>query len=109
MKFLVDNQLPQLLSAYLQRRGHECAHVADLGLDEVDDAEVWARCLRDGSVLISKDEDFIFLAWRPRDTGRLLWVRLGNCRNAALIEAFDLEHDRLIAAFESGLRIVELR
>jgi predicted nuclease of predicted toxin-antitoxin system len=109
MKFLVDNQLPPLLSKYLQQHGHDSAHVADLALDEADDLDLWEYCIREGSILISKDEDFVFLAWRPGDIGRLLWVRLGNCRNPALIDAFNVKYDGLITAFESGLRIVELR
>lgn len=30
--------------------------------------------------MISKDEDLLFLANRPGDKGRLVWVRLGDCR-----------------------------
>ena len=109
MKFLIDNQLPPLLCAFLRRRGHDCKHVADLSLDEAEDDELWIYASKDNCVLISKDEDFVFLASRPGDAGRLLWVRLGNCRNAALVEAFELEHDRLISTFDGGAQIVELR
>jgi predicted nuclease of predicted toxin-antitoxin system len=109
MKLLIDNQLPLLLAAHLRQRGHECAHVIDLGLDEADDLDLWVRCIREQYILVSKDEDFVFLVARPDDTGRLIWVRLGNCRNAVLIEAFDRAHDGLVLAFQSGQRIVELR
>jgi predicted nuclease of predicted toxin-antitoxin system len=67
------------------------------------------RACAEGCIVVSKDEDFIALANRPGDTGRLIWVRLGNCRNAALLEAFDRVHDELARAFESGQRIVEVR
>lgn len=109
MKFLVDNQLPLHLAKHLRSLGHDCAHVIDLGLDAADDITVWARCSTDGSILISKDEDFVFLAARPGDTGRLLWVRLGNCRNAALTAAFDRVLDAVLQSFQSGQRVVELR
>jgi predicted nuclease of predicted toxin-antitoxin system len=59
--------------------------------------------------LVSKDEDFVFLANRSSDTARLIWVRLGNCRNVTLLEAFDRAHDGLLAAFQSGQRVVEIR
>ncbi len=94
---------------FLRGRGHECTHVRDVGLDEASDLEVWTRACDEGCIVVSKDEDFIALANRPGDTGRFIWVRLGNCRNAALIEAFDRVHDELVKAFESGQRIVELR
>jgi predicted nuclease of predicted toxin-antitoxin system len=109
MKFLVDNQLPPALAAHLRHRGHECSHVIDLGLDESDDVDLWRYCAARQIALISKDEDFMYFAARPDDTGRLVWVRLGNCRNGPLIEAFDQAHDGILLAFESGQRIVELR
>jgi len=109
MKLLIDNQLPLQLAMFLRGRGHECTHVRDVGLDEASDLEVWTRAGDEGRIVASKDEDFIALANRPGDTGRLIWVRLGNCRNTALIEAFDRAHDELVRAFESGQRIVEVR
>lgn len=109
MKFLIDNQLPQLLAAYLNRRGHESTHVIELKLDEADDKDLWKYAQQDGFILITKDEDFIFLASRPGDSGRMVWVRLGNCRNAALIEAFENSLESLVEVFNTGQRIVELR
>lgn len=109
MNFLIDNQLPLQLAVYLRQRGHDCVHVLELNLDQADDAAVWSQAERDERIVISKDDDFIFLANRPNQTGRLLWVRLGNCRNTTLIAAFDHVHDPLIRAFESGQRVVELR
>jgi predicted nuclease of predicted toxin-antitoxin system len=109
MRFLVDNQLPLLLAAHLRTRGHDGVHVLDIGFDTASDAEVWARATAEGRVVVSKDEDFVFLALRPGDAGRLVWVRLGNCRNRALLDAFDRAHDAMIAAFDAGQRIVEIR
>ncbi len=59
-------------------------------------------------MLVSKDEDFDVLAARLGDQGRLVWVRLGNCRNAALLAAFDAIHDDLVAAIDAGRRVVEV-
>jgi predicted nuclease of predicted toxin-antitoxin system len=109
MKLLIDNQLPLQLAAFLRQSGHECVHVSDIGLDEASDLEVWSRACAEGRIVVSKDDDFIALASRAGDTGRLIWVRLGNCRNAALLEAFAKIHDRLVQVFESGQRVVELR
>ncbi len=89
--------------------GHECTHVCDIGLDNASDVEVWTRAAHDKSIVVSKDDDFVASANRPGDTGRLIWVRLGNCRNTALIAAFERVHDELVEAFHSGHRIVEVR
>jgi predicted nuclease of predicted toxin-antitoxin system len=109
MRLLIDNQLPAALAAHLRGRGHDCVHVADAGLDEASDLDIWNHCIAADRVLISKDEDFVFLSSRPGDAGRLIWVRLGNCRNPALLAAFDTVHDSLLAAFAAGTRVVEVR
>jgi predicted nuclease of predicted toxin-antitoxin system len=109
MRLLVDNQLLLALANHLRARGHDCLHVLDIALDEASDLNVWSFGIRDNRVIVSKDEDFVFLANRPGDGGRLIWVRLGNCRNQALLAAFDQLHDDLVAAIDSGQRIVEVR
>jgi predicted nuclease of predicted toxin-antitoxin system len=109
MKLLIDNQLPLQLAIHLRAKGHECEHVLEVGLDESDDAQLWTRAANAGQVLVSKDEDFVFLANRAGDVGRLIWVRLGNCRNAPLLAAFDQALDAIIHALDSGQRIIELR
>ena len=58
---------------------------------------------------VSKDEDFFILAMRVDDSGRLLWLRIGNCRTAALIASFEKSLPAILDAFQSGQRIVELR
>ncbi len=109
MKLLIDHQLPSALAAFLRRRGHDCTHVANIGLSEAADVVIWDRAERDRAVLVSKDEDFLILVSRPASTGQLVWVRLGNCRNVALLAAFDRVHDRMIAAMASGRRVFEVR
>jgi predicted nuclease of predicted toxin-antitoxin system len=109
MRLLIDNQLPQKLAEHLRGRGHDCVHVADLGLDEALDVALWARALAEQRIVVSKDEDFVLLANRAGDLGRLIWVRLGNTRNEPLLAAFDKVHDDIVAAFDAGQRIVEVR
>ncbi len=49
-------------SPALQSRGIECQHVIDIGLGRATDAEIWDYASRNGCVVISKDEDFLYLA-----------------------------------------------
>jgi len=109
MRFLIDNQLPIALAIHLRERGHDCLHVLELHLEEADDRFLWQYGIRENRVLLSKAQDFIFLAVQPGDTGRLMWLRVGNCRNEALLRSMNEAHERVIAAFESGRRIVEVR
>lgn len=109
MRFVIDNQLPNALAAFLVEHGHEARHVLDDHDEENDDIEIWEKAKTTDTIVVSKDEDFVHLANRRNDNGRLLWVRIGNCRKAHLLTRFSAELDSIIAAFASGIRIVELR
>ena len=39
---------------------------------------------------------------------RLIWVRLGNCRREALVEAFSRSLPDVVAALGEGQRVVEI-
>ncbi len=109
MKFLVDNQLPAALAKWLGGIGVQADHVLDLGLANAPDAVIWARASMDQSIVVSKDDDFFLLANQAGATGRVLWVRVGNCRTQALLARFAVAWPSLQSAFASGQRIVELR
>ncbi|WPJ96546.1 hypothetical protein SH580_02365 [Coraliomargarita algicola] len=59
--------------------------------------------------MISKDEDFFILAMRPKDTGRLLWLRLGNCRTRDLLTMLNQRWSDIENAFSQEQRVVEVR
>ena len=61
MKFLVDAQLPPALARWIARPGHQAAHVFEIGLQSADDPVIWRRAREDGTVIVSKDEEFIGL------------------------------------------------
>jgi predicted nuclease of predicted toxin-antitoxin system len=109
VKFLVDNQLPGLLTNFIRTTGHQCDHVLEHGMEEQSDAEIWEFAKQHDTIVISKDEDFVHLANRINDTGRLLWVRIGNCRKAHLLQRFHDSFANAIQSFEEGMRIVEIR
>ena len=109
MKFLVDNQLPKELARWLVNQGHDAEHVLDRCQGQTDDRQLWSEASAEDRIMVSKDEDFFILAMRVDDSGRLLWLRVGNCRTAALIVSFEKSLSAILAAFEAGQRIVELR
>ncbi len=109
MKFLVDNQLPVALSAYIRKKGMDCEHVVDVGLAEASDAELCRYATANERIIVSKDEDFLYLASRPKVNFQFIWVRLGNCRTAALIEAIEHVWPKLEASLQAGERVIEIR
>jgi predicted nuclease of predicted toxin-antitoxin system len=78
-------------------------------MDEASDAQIWNYAASGNSIVVSKDEDFLHLANQLGDAGRLLWVRIGNCRKLTLLQAFDRELPRIVQAFAAGARVVEIR
>ena len=98
MKCLVDNQLPAALARYLTSRGVESVHVRDVGLRNSSDREIWYATEND-CVLITKDQDFMIIASKSV-AGRVVWVRLGNCRTAQLLNSFERFWDQIQASFE---------
>ena len=71
--------------------------------------KLWTRAIGEGRIVVPKDEDFLHLGNRVGDTGRLLWVCVGNCRTPALLARFAVEWARIQVAFAGGQRVVELR
>jgi predicted nuclease of predicted toxin-antitoxin system len=109
VKFLVENQLPVALARHLKKREFPCLHVLEVKLEEADDAEICHYAESEGSVIVSKDEDFIFHAKRPGAKIQIIWVRLGNCRTPKLLAAFDSAWDKIESCLAAGDRIIELR
>jgi predicted nuclease of predicted toxin-antitoxin system len=109
VKFLVDNQLPRELARWLNEHGHDAVHVLDRSQGQADDRQIWSETIAEGRIVVSKDEDFFILATRPNDTGRLLWLRIGNCRTQSLLTSLEASLPAILQAFQSGQRIVELR
>ena len=109
MKFLVDNQLPLALAKYVQQRGFDCEHVLDVGLAECLDVEICRYAEAHDRVIISKDEDFFYIASQSKRKIKLIWVRLGNCRTAPLLAAFDRLWPSIEASLNAGDRLVEIR
>lgn len=109
MRFLVDNQLPGALALYLQKRGFDCEHVSDVGLASATDIEICNYALAQERIIISKDEDFLYLASKTDPPIRFLWVRLGNCRTSVLLAAFERLWLRIEIALNAGDHTVEIR
>jgi predicted nuclease of predicted toxin-antitoxin system len=109
VKFLVDNQLPVALAHWLSARGHDAVHVLEQGQAQTDDRQIWQDAIAAGRIVVSKDEDFFILATRPADAGRLLWMRIGNCRTEALLAALEHAWPIIEQTFASGQKLVELR
>jgi predicted nuclease of predicted toxin-antitoxin system len=110
MKLLVDNQLPAALARLLSANGLDCRHVLDIGLETASDRIIWEHAQKANLVIVTKDEDFVQLADRQRSIPpQVLWIRLGNCRKAALLKAVGDVLPQIKEQLLEGHPVVELR
>lgn len=109
MKLLIDVQLPVALNNWFIRQGFDCVHALDLRMGQSDDRSLWDYAESVGRVMISKDADFFILASRPNDHGKLIWIRLGNCRTRPLIAFMERHWPEISDALQQGQRIIEIR
>lgn len=107
MRFLLDAQLPPKFCRWFEARGHETAHVYDLGIGGASDVELADRSEAEGLILVSKDEDFLTLRLPDRFT--LIWLRCGNTTNRALAAWMDERWERVVTLLDGGERLIEMR
>ena len=72
-----------------------------------NDAEIARVAEHHGYVLVSKDEDFLIL--RLPDRFGLLWLRIGNATNRALVAWLIPRWRAIETALDRGERLVEVR
>ncbi len=109
MRFLIDAQLPPSLASVLRNQGHEAFHVFERLPSDARDSSIWGLSVREGFVLVTKDEDFA--EWsRLRDpVPPVLWLRLGNLRNSALRAQLEPLLPELVRRLKRGETLIEVR
>ncbi len=108
MRFLVDEQLPPALADWLCSRGHEAEHVHNAGLGSAGDQTIWRYACDGAWIIVTKDE--AFPARRAATDGpTILWLRIGNAANHALLARMEAHWPAIIPLLKSGEPIVELR
>ena len=91
-------------------KGWDCVHVQDVGLDRADDRVIWQYVKEHDMTIVTKDEHFQALANRQRSIPpQVVWVRLGNCRKAVLLDAFSRMLPQLRGLLEAGDAVIEIR
>jgi predicted nuclease of predicted toxin-antitoxin system len=84
MRFLVDAQLPRSICPILSEGGHDVVHVKHVLPQDATDDMIWRFALESDRSILSKDEDFARRAVADAPAPRIVWLRIGNCSNAAL-------------------------
>ena len=107
--FLVDAQLSPALAKAIAAAGYSARHVADVGLLQAADAPIWDFARDHGYALITKDEDFVSIRLRAKDSVAVVWLRIRNSSRQALVAWFMPRLLELVALIEGGETLIELR
>jgi predicted nuclease of predicted toxin-antitoxin system len=91
MKFIVDEQLPQRLAAWLREKGYDAIHADDIPhtAGRLTDVAICKFADKHDRVVITKDEDFWQRYLMIREPKKLIYVTTGNIKNGNLIQLFD--------------------
>lgn len=108
MIFLVDAQLPIAVARWLAARGHQASHVSELGMRSASDEAIWSHANATRAIILTKDEDFANRRVLHASGPTIVWVRLGNARNAALIDWLEHGLPFMLEAIQRGETLIEL-
>ena len=81
----------------------------DVGLRHADDDPIWLYSLNAGAVIVTKDEDFPDRSARDPNGPVIVWLRVGNTTNRALLEWLQPRWPDLLILLDAGHRLVEVR
>jgi predicted nuclease of predicted toxin-antitoxin system len=109
LKILIDAQLPPGLKLMLVGAGHDALHVAEVGLRDSDDAQVWRYAAQEGSAILTKDEDFAARRLREPHGPTIIWLRVGNCSRTALVRWLTPLLSSIEALVAAGETVIEVR
>jgi predicted nuclease of predicted toxin-antitoxin system len=79
MNFLLNMNIRREMIAPLQKRGHACRHVGDIGMSRAKDEEIVAEAKRRGEVILTHDLDYgHLLAFSGEKAPSVIILRLRN-------------------------------
>jgi predicted nuclease of predicted toxin-antitoxin system len=97
MTLLFDQNLSHRLVAVLAGEFPGSLHVRDAGMATASDPVVWEYAAREGFVIVSKDTDFQQRAVLRGHPPKVVWVRLGNCSTAEVVDLLRSRRAELLA------------
>lgn len=100
--------MPPALAIWLTARGHAAQAVRELGLREAEDSAIWKHALYTEAVILTKDEDFAARAQQVQSGPVIVWLRVGNCSNAALRLWLEPRLPGIVQLVAQGSRLVEV-
>ena len=81
----------------------------NLGCSDAEDSEIWDYALANQAAIITKDQDFAECLMSRRPAPVIVWLRIGNTSNRALVTLLLPLWPNIISRIEAGDNLVEVR
>lgn len=109
MKIWLDAHLSPALASWMNARLEVIATaLRDLGLRDSSDREVFLSARKAGAVVMTKDEDFVYLLEELGTPPQIIWVTCGNTSNARLEAILAKAATKTFELLGSGEALVEI-
>ena len=103
MNFLIDAQLPKLLSDFIGSRGHDSVHTSELPeRNATTDSQIIEISTNERRVVITKDSDFLESFIVNRCPKKLVIVKTGNVCNADLMLVFKNNFEKVCSLLKEN-------
>ncbi|MDP1713616.1 MAG: DUF5615 family PIN-like protein [Anaerolineales bacterium] len=90
MNFLLNMNVHRDMTAPLEKRGHVCRHVSDIGMSRAKDVEIVAEAKRTDETIITHDLDYgHLLAFSGDSAPSVIILRLRDLRTYEIISRLD--------------------
>jgi len=100
VKLLLDENISPRVASALREAYPETVHVRAVGLASAADEAIWSFAVEHGFLIVSKDSDFHQLSFVRGFPPKVVWIQLGNCTTAQIIDLLLTRHGAL-EGFES--------
>jgi predicted nuclease of predicted toxin-antitoxin system len=109
MNIWVDAQLPPTLANWLSNTFDVNAFsLKDLGLRDAQDIAIFEAARIPGTVILTKDSDFVDLVCRLGTPPKIIWLTCGNVTNRNLRELLTITFPIALEQLRQGEAIVEI-
>jgi len=86
VRFLIDENLSPQIIQLLHNSVPGCVHVRTAPGRGSSDHAIWDYAKARGLVLVTRDEDFDRLVTLQGPPPKVIWIALGNCTTAEVVE-----------------------
>lgn len=107
MNFIVDENLPRDVAAWLRSKGNEARHVGELGLQGQPDSVLWSHACAVRACIVTRDSDFIRIAQNSA-AAYVVRLRIGNCSTPTLLARLEELWPEATAQLAAGTHLVEV-